>query len=504
VGPVADGDAVLGIDIGTTATKVVAGDHRGRLLGLTEHGYPLRTDHPGEAVQDPDLVLRTVWRAVREGAEQAERAGHRVAGLCLSAAMHTLLALDAEGRPLTPALSWADGRAAGVARRLRAEPETAHALHLATGTPVHPMSPVVKLAWFGEHRPELLRTANRWVALKDYVLRHLTGRLVTDHSSASGSGMLDIHALRWHPPALAVAGVRQDQLPDLVPSTEVLALDRTAAAETGLPAGLPVVAGGGDGPLANLGVGAVLPGTAALSLGTSGALRVVRDRPGVDERGRVFCYALAEGLWVVGGAVSNGGVVAQWAAEAFGVKVRDLLAEAEAVPAGARGVLALPYLLGERAPWWEPDLRAALVGLRREHGRAEIVRALAEGVGQQLALVQDAVRETGAPVDSVRVTGGAFRSPLWATVLAAALGRELEVAEDAEGSGMGAVLLGWWSLGAMSALTDAAGLVTPTRRVRPDEAAVRRLATARPMIERAHDVLRDLVVELSALDDAWD
>jgi gluconokinase len=298
--------------------------------------------------------------------------------------------------------------------------------------------------------------------------------------------------------------VREDQLADLVPSTEVLALERTAAAETGLPAGLPVVAGGGDGPLANLGVGAVLPGMAALSLGTSGALRVVRDRPGVDERGRVFCYALADGLWVVGGAVSNGGVVAQWAADAFGVEVGPLLAEAEAVPAGARGLLALPYLLGERAPWWEPDLRAALVGFRREHGRAEIVRALAEGVAQQLALVQDAVRDTGAPVDSVRVTGGAFRSPLWSTVLAAALGRELEIAEDAEGSGMGAALLGWRALGALPSLTDAAGLVTPTRRVYPDESAVRRLATARPMIERAHDVLRDIVVDLSALDDAWD
>ncbi|GDY30695.1 gluconokinase [Gandjariella thermophila] len=366
------------------------------------------------------------------------------------------------------------------------------------------MSPLAKLAWFGEHRPELLRSAARWVALKDYLLLAFTGRLVADHSSASGSGLLALDGPRWYPPSLAVAGVREEQLPDLVPPTEVLRLSAAAAEATGLPAGLPVVAGGGDGPMANLGVGAVLPGMAALSLGTSGALRVVRDRPGVDKRGRVFCYALADGLWVLGGAVSNGGVVAQWAADAFDVKVGDLLAEAEAVPAGARGVFALPYLLGERAPWWDPDLRAALVGLRREHGRAEIARALVEGVAQQLALVQDAVAATGAPVESVRVTGGAFRSPLWSAVLAAALDRELAVAEESEGSGMGAVLLGWRALGGLASLTDAAALVTPTRTVRPDATTAARLARVRPMIERAHGVLHELVVELSALDDAWD
>jgi gluconokinase len=501
---VADGEVLLGVDIGTTATKVVAGDARGRLRGRAEHGYPLRAEHPGEAVQDPERVLHTAWRAVRECAEDVTAGGYRVAGLALSAAMHTLLALDAQGRPLTSALSWADGRADGVARRLRADAAAARALHLATGTPVHPMSPLVKLAWFAEHRPEVLRAAAHWVSLKDYLLARFTGRLVADHSSASGSGLLDLTGLRWHPPSLVLAGVREEQLPELVPPTEVLRLDAAAAEETGLPAGLPVVAGGGDGPLANLGVGAVLPGMAALSLGTSGALRVVRDRPGVDERGRVFCYALADGLWVLGGAVSNGGVVAQWAADAFDVKVGDLLAEAESVPAGACGVLALPYLLGERAPWWDPDLRAALLGLRREHGRAEIVRALVEGVAQQLALVQDAVRDTGAPVDSLRVTGGAFRSPLWSAVLAAALERDLEVAEESEGSGMGAVLLGWRALGGLASLTDTAALITPTRTVRPDATAAARLARVRPMIERAHGVLHELVAELSALDDAWD
>jgi gluconokinase len=230
---------------------------------------------------------------------------------------------------------------------------------------------------------------------------------------------------------------------------------------------------------------------AAVSLGTSGALRVVRSAPAVDEQGRVFCYAVAEGLWVLGGAVSNGGVAAQWAAETFGVDVHDLLEEAAAVPVGAAGVTALPYLLGERAPWWDPDATSAVIGLRREHGRAEITRALVEGVAQQLALVLDAVRSV-ADVHAVRVTGGAFRSDLWATVLASALGLELELADDSEGSGVGAALVGWRALDEIPSLTVAADLVKPVKTITPDPDAVRHYARTRPAVERLYRALRDL------------
>jgi gluconokinase len=363
------------------------------------------------------------------------------------------------------------------------------ALHQVTGTPIHPFAPLSKLAWFALHEPDLASSA-RWCGLKDFIGFRLTGRFATEHSSASGTGLMDIHRLAWHPESLAFAGVTAAQLPELLAPTDSAPL---TAAIPGLPPGLPVVMGGGDGPLANLGVGAVAPGVAALSLGTSGALRVVRDRPGVDERGRVFCYAIGEGLWVLGGAVSNGGVVAQWAAETFGVDVGALLDEAAGVPVGADGLVALPYLLAERAPWWDPDPRATLVGLRREHGRAEITRALVEGVGQQLALVLDAVRSTEARVDSIRVTGGAFRNDLWATVLASALGMDLELADDSEGSGVGAALIAWRALDVLPSLTAAADLVVPTRTITPDPEAVRHYARTRPLVERVYLALHDLM-----------
>jgi gluconokinase len=487
------GEVVLGIDLGTTATKVVAVNAAYRPVWTVERPAPLQAGRDGEAVHDPATVLAGAADAVRESAEHCARRGLAVRGLSFSAALHTLLALDSSGEPLTPALSWADTRAADIARRLRAE--RGEALHRATGTPVHPMTPVAKLAWFAAHEPDLFRRTAAWCGMKDYVLSRFTGRLATDLSCASASGLLDIHTAAWHGPALEAAGVAGERLPELVPPTTVFPLLPGPAAALGLPAGLPVVAGAGDGPLANLAVGATAPATAALSLGTSGALRVVREQPGVDDRCRVFCYHLADGLWVLGGAVSNAGVVAQWAAESFGgVDVADLLKEAAEVEPGSEGLTALPHLLGERAPWWDPDARGALIGLRRRHGRAHMTRAMIEGVGQQLALVRDSVVAAGAPIASVRATGGALRSSLWAEIVAAALDMPLEITDDTAGSGFGAALLGWRALGVVSHLSalPAGVWARPHRTVFPDQVAVRRMAQNRPRVERCYEMLRDL------------
>ena len=485
---------VLGIDIGTTATKVVAGTRGGEIPHQTERGYSLRTDDSGEAVQDAAEVREAAVEALVECARWAAEDGRTVEAISFSSAMHTLVGLDSAGEPVTPAFNWADSRAGEIAERLRADRTAAAALHRETGTPVHTQSVMVKLAWLTEAATELANGAVRWCSLKDHVFAALVDEFVTDHSMASGTGLQEMAGLRWHEPALEVAGITADQLPELAAPTDTRPLSAEFAAKVGLPAGLPVVLGGGDGPLANLGVGAVETGVAALSLGTSGALRVVQEQPGVDERCRTFCYALADGLWVVGGAVSNGGVVGQWASEVFGVDVGDLLEEALEVPAGADGLMALPYLLGERAPWWQPGLTGSLVGLRRSHGRAEITRAAVEGVAQQLALVRDAVVEAGTEVSAVRATGGGLRSRLWPEAIAASLGVDLELAEGSGGSGLGAVLLGWRALGELDSLEDVAEMVAPEGTVSPDPRAVKLMEQRRPVVQKLHEALSDLAL----------
>ena len=483
-------DLVLGVDIGTTATKAVAFSVDGADHGHGEAPHHLDEPEPGAAVQDPEALYEAVGDAVREAIAGLDPA--RVAALSFSSAMHGLLALDAGGDPLGPLVTWADSRASDTARELRAR-DGALALHRRTGTPVHPMSPLVKLARLRRARPSLHAAAHTWGGIKEFVLARATGARVTDTSCASGTGLLDIATGAWDPEALEIAGITAAALGDPVAPDAVVGHLRERG--WGLPTGVPVVAGGGDGPLANLGVGAVRPGVAACSIGTSGALRVTVERPAVDPRGRVFCYGLADRRWVVGGAVTNGGLVLDWARETLGRDVDDLLAAAADVPAGADGLLALPHLLPERAPHWDLGGAGAIVGLHRRHTAGHVTRALLEGVCLQLRLVLDALREADLAVHEVRATGGFARSTLWRRMLTDALDLPVGFPTVDQGSAFGAALLGMQGVGLLplgpDALVAAAERIPLGETLRPGEDAAVHAARL-PLFEQVHDLLGQL------------
>lgn len=290
----------------------------------------------------------------------------------------------------------------------------------------------------------------------------------------------------------------------MVPTTEVVGTLRPDVAKAvGLRDGVPVIAGASDGTLANLGVGAVVEGYAALSVGTSGALRAVRRSPRIDDAGRLFCYALTDDRWVIGGAVSNGASVLDWANAAFGISddphASTLLAEAGRVPPGSAGLLALPYLLGERAPWWRSGLYGAYIGLRRDHGRGHLARAAVEGVALQLALILAAVNDAGVDVTEIRATGGAFAAPLWSDVLASALDTPLRLAPSSEGTAVGAALLGHYALGDLGDLDQVAQIVRLEREARPLPHAAEVYRAMRPLVERAVEGLDEVFAGLDAL-----
>ncbi len=394
---------VHGLDIGTTSAKVAAFDADGEMSDRRECEY------------GPEAEVGAIVDAACELLPDGP--------VGLSSAMHSLVGLDARERPCTPLLKWSDLHAIEQAERIKRDhPE----LHARTGTPIHPMSPLTKLAWFADEGV----TAHRWAALKDLVVHRLTGEWVMDHSCASGTGLMALETLEWDEEALRVAGVDADQLPRLVPVSERFG---------------DLVIGGGDGPLANLGLGATEPGIAACSIGTSGALRVTVEEARVTEQ--TFCYALTPGRWIVGGAINNGGNVLEWLSDLFGADIATLLDEAGAVPAGSDGLVMHPYLRSERAPHWDARLRGTLEGLRAEHGRGHFVRAALEGICHQLRLVLDSVRDAGYEIREVRVTGGFVRSELWKDILADALGLELTSTGVREGSALGAAMLAREALG---------------------------------------------------------
>lgn len=457
-------EVVIGLDVGTTTTKAVAFGRHGWSRGASRPTTFLAgsADH---AEQDPEAVVGAGLDALT--ACVAGLDGIRVAGIALASAMHGLMGLGVDGSPITPLVTWADGRAVAQAARLAA---SGLGLHEVSGTPMHPMAPVAKLSWFAEHEPSTAATVDRWIDLKAWVLLRLTGVLATDTSSASGTGLLDLATADWHPPALAAADVTADRLPRLVAPTEVLALTPVAAMAVGLPTGTPVVVGAGDGPLANLGMGADVPGVAGLSLGTSGAVRmVVSATPDPVDAG-LFRYLLVANRMVIGEAVSTGGLVVDWARTALAPDLatvpaanrsevgphraaapdidahrRGLLALAGSVPPGSDGVVAVPDLVPPRAPRWHPDRAGAWLGVRRHHTRAHLARAAIEGVGRQLADIVDRI-DMIQPVEEVRATGGAMRVPIWREVVAGMVARPLVVVDDTAGTARGAAVLGWWAL----------------------------------------------------------
>lgn len=480
-------DVVVGLDCGTTSTKAVAAGPDGTVRAVERAGYRLQVPRPGRAELDPATLRAAAVQVLQAVAARLAEQGDRARAVVVCSAMHGLVPLEDDGTPRGPLVTWADDRAAPQAARLHRE-GLAAGLHRRTGTPVHAMSPLAKLV----HAREQGVSAPRWGGVKELLL----GLLVpacrqVDVSTASSSGLYDAASGQWDDQALALAGVDPAQLGEVVDTTAVVG---GLTGGLGLPAGLPVVVGATDGPLAQLGTGAVRPGVLAVSLGTSGALRVVRDRPGVDDAGRLFSYALTADRWVLGGATNNAASVVRWASAAYGGTPDDagdaaLLQEAAAVPPLADGLLCLPQLLGERAPWWRSGLTGAYVGLRRDHRRGHLVRAAVEGACQQLALVRDSLPDDAV---EVRATGGATTSPLWLEVLAAALDLPVRVADSPEGSGLGACLLGWHALGGLPDLDTAADLVRLGPPVVADPALVQRYARARPLVEQAVAALAGL------------
>ena len=490
-----DPGLIIGVDIGTTGVKAAAVDAAAVSHGGAEREYPTESPFPGWSVQDPDTVAAASAAVVREVTARAGAAGRPIAGVAFSGAMHSLIALAPDGSPLTPSVTWADSRAAAQARRLRDSGEWL-ALHRRTGTPVHPMSPLVKLLWFREHQPEVWHRAAHWVGIKEYVLYRLAGLLAVDESIASATGLYGLAARDWDATALDLAGLRREQLPALHATTDVVARLGADVAAWGLQAGTPIVVGASDGVLANLGVNAVAPGVAACSIGTSAAIRGVVRTPSVDDQGRVFCYVLVPGRWVVGGATNNGGNVLRWLARrgrrrpARPRRRADRARRHRATRGGGPAHAALP--VGERAPRWAGDPYGAFLGLTQRHTRAHLARAALEGVCLQLALVLDAMQAAGLELAELRATGGFARSPFWRQLLADVLGTPIGFPVSEQGSAAGAALLGHVALGHLTSVDDAAALVRVTEVVHPDRDAARFYRRLLPAFATTAEAVEDL------------
>ncbi|MBF9252731.1 gluconokinase [Pontibacter sp. 172403-2] len=494
--------AFIGIDIGTTSTKAVAFDGRGKTLFYDAVEYPILSPQPAYAEQDPDEVFQAVLTALQSVAGQLSVSSYTLAGVSFSSAMHSLLAVNAAGEPLTNSIIWADTRSQEEATRLK-QSAPGHTIYLQTGTPLHPMSPLPKLCWLRTHKPEIFRQACKFIGIKEYVFFRLFGVYKVDYSIASATGLFDIFTLQWHIEALEIAGITPDQLPDPVPPTCIFTDLRDAYAKLlNMPATMPFVIGASDGCLANLGANAVHPGDAVVTIGTSGAVRVMAHKPATDLQERIFSYILTPDHFVLGGAVNNGGVVLRWFRDNFyepdaadttsGTDTyASLCAKAAAIPAGADGLLFLPYLLGERAPIWDAAARACFIGVHYTHTREHFLRALMEGVIFGVYSVGRALEQTTGPVTTIYANGGFSRCGTWVQMLADIFNKQVHLTETAEGSALGAAIMGMYATGIIEKLEDVEKMTTISKTFVPDPAKHQHYMQSYAVFETLYPKLKD-------------
>lgn len=487
---------VIGIDIGTTSTKAVLFTEKG--VNVCKHtvGYPLYAPTPAAAEQDPEEIFSAVITTVRQVIIRSGIEPAQLMCLSFSAAMHSLIAVDAEGKLLSKSMTWADNRSAKWAEDIK-QKQHGHEIYLRTGTPIHPMSPFVKLVWLRNEHPELFKKTAKFISIKEYVFYRFFQQYVVDHSIASATGLLNLKELAWDHKALEIAGITTAQLSELVSTTHILKPIQAEFTQTmGILADTPTVIGASDGALSSLGVGAIPSGTAsfegadarelhsssrviAVTIGTSGAVRAVVEHPITEPQERLFCYALTANCWVVGGAVNSGGIALRWvrdqlmdsevqAAQRLGKDPYDLITRlAETVPPGSQGLIFHPYLMGERSPIWNANARGSFFGLSLNHTKAHLVRAVLEGILLNLSLVLQALEDFTGKAERIQATGGFARSAFWRQMMADVFDREVIVPEQYESSCLGAAVLGLYALEAICSFDIVSEMIGETYRHQP-------------------------------------
>lgn len=450
---------IIGLDIGTSSTKAVAFDLEGNVLATHSISYPILNPLEGYYEQDPEVIYRACIDSVARVMTELQDHDKMLQPMCISvsSAMHGLIAVDKSGKPLTNCIIWADRRSEEIATELKAT-EKGRLLYLQTGTPIHPMSLLCKLIWIRSHDEKVFFQSHKFIGIKEFLFYRLFGVYLVDHSIASATGLFDIHQLVWSDLALNVAGISVEQLSTPVSVDHVLKLlDSEIADSMHIPEGTLFVIGGSDGCLANLGVGAVKPGVASVTVGTSGAIRVTSPLPNPEQKQRLFSYLLRPNEYIIGGAVNNGGILRSWFRDTFLdepiEKIQDKDADTllnemiDSIGPGSEGLIFLPYLTGERAPHWNSNAKGVYFGIQLQHTKAHFARAMMEGMLFAIYSVGIALEENTGPIHKIYASGGLARSQNIVQMLADIFNKPVFIKNTVESSAWGAALIGMEALG---------------------------------------------------------
>jgi xylulokinase len=487
----------LGLDIGTGGSRAILVDHDGKqVAAVTAPHEEMLMEQPLYAEQRPENWRDAAQLAIQGVLAEAGATGADIRGVGLSGQMHGSVILDTAHNVIRPALIWCD-------QRSQAQVDFVHSkigrenVVAAIANPVLTGFTLPKLLWVRDHEPHNFDRVRKLLLPKDYIRFQLTGDFATEVSDASGTGLLNVLERQWSKTMLDGLHLDASILPRVYESSDVTGvISARAAALTGLAEGTPVVGGGGDQAASAVGNGIVEEGIVSCTLGTSGVVFAHMDNVAYDPQGRVhtFCHAVRD-KWHVMGVTQGAGLSLQWLRNQLmpDASYDQLTAEAATAPAGSRGLFWLPYLMGERTPHLDPAARGGWIGLTARHTRADLIRAVIEGVSFSQKDCLDIIEELGIAVSSVRASGGGARSPFWRQILADVFGKRVASLETQEGSAYGAALLAMVGTGEYSNVPEVCRAVIRERESlapRPAESA---------LYAEAHQTYRALYPALRAV-----
>jgi xylulokinase len=500
-------ELLLGIDIGTSGCKVTVIDLEGRIVDTGFGEYHTLRPEPAWCEQDPAEWYRVACDLLRAVFARGKCRAEQIVAVSLDGSTHNAVLADENFRPLRPAIMWTDQRSSCQAARLEAEAGP-QIFKIGYQKP-SPTWTLPQLVWIAEHEPDVLPRTKRVLFTKDFVRHKLTGTWETDHIEAQGSLMYDMAGRCWSKELCSLAGLPETVMPPLVAPTDVVgAVTKTAAAETGLREGIPVVAGCSDSAVEAYAAGAIRPGQMIVKLATAGNVNVMTGSAHPHPRTLTYSHVIP-GLWYTVVATNTAASAERWFRDGFcqgeveqaarqGRSVYELLHEqARDVAPGAEGLFFHPYLLGERAPYWDPNLRGSFVGATMRHGKGHFVRALLEGVAFSLCDCFRTITEMKLPVEEIRLVGGGAKSDLWTQIVSDVFGRPMVRPAGCDAS-FGAALLAGVGTGVFRNEADAVERCVQVRDVvQPDADRQQRYRELFPLYCEIHDALAGVYSKLA-------
>ncbi|WP_175638546.1 gluconokinase [Metabacillus schmidteae] len=461
---------VIGLDIGTTSVKAVVFEMTGKVVAEAEELISSLYPQQGWVEQDPIEIEQFAVKAVRDVIKKANIQKDELVTISFSSAMHSLVCIDEEYRPLSNGIIWADGRSIEQAEMLKEQ--NGEKVFQKTGVPLHPMTPLSKLLWMKEVGYKAYENASYFISIKEYILLKWFNKRVVDYSMATSTGLLNAHTLDWDHELMEMTGIKKEQLSEVASPTTVLrGLKKEIAEEMGVSEDLPFVLGSADGQLANLGIGAISSGEVAITAGTSGAIRQFTNGFSITDKRETFCYAFTEDYSIIGGPTNNGGIALQWLKELLNYEgsFDDFTKEAEKVDPGAEGLIFLPYINGERAPLWNQQAKGNFFGMSITHKKEHFVRAVLEGITFNIYQIGQSLESLAGAPEKIYVNGGLSRSKLWLQMLADIFGKEVYVSESHHSAAWGAAWTGLVALDKVSSFEEIKENIPMSSPIVPDE-----------------------------------